>query len=240
MGTKKMNSLYKDSSIFIGYIKTWNDSFRNYSIAGSLSLLILFSFFSLPLLFPHIVTAAVDIDTSGNGKAAASDGKESISTDGDSFCSITNDMAGGKFSSLFEGIVNCGDDSRVPNQFFVDYSYTKNPVKIGEKTYLTMTVKDRSSGNPISNAFVTLAIGPPSLSSYVANSDSTALAAASTSTHEKVEDKTTQSMYTDKNGRATFTVQLGPKSDVGVYDTEIEVKKDSYQSSFEQTNLRVV
>jgi hypothetical protein len=239
METKKMNSLYKDS-VLISYLKTWNDRFCNYSIAGSLSLLLLFSFFSLPLLFPHFVTAAVDIDTSGDGKAAASDGKESIATDGDSFCSITNDMAGGKFSSLFEGIVNCDNDSKLPNQFFVEYSYTKNPVKIGEKTYLTMTVKDRSSGNPISNAFVTLAIGPPSSSSYVANSDSTALAAASTSTHEIVEDKTTQSMYTDKNGRATFTVQLGPKSDLGVYDTEIEVKKDSYQSSFEQTNLRVL
>jgi hypothetical protein len=95
--------------------------------------------------------------------------------------------------------------------------------------------------DPISNAFVKLAIGPTSSSSsssYVANTDSTALAAASTSTQE--EDKTTQSMYTDNNGRTTFTVQLGPKSDVGVYDTEIEVRKDSYQLSFQQTNLRVV
>ena len=38
------------------------------------------------------------------------------------------------------------------------YSYTKNPVKIGEKTYLTITVKDKETGNPISDAFVTLAI----------------------------------------------------------------------------------
>jgi hypothetical protein len=203
-------------------------------------MLLLLSFISLSLILNHSATAAVDIDTSGDGKAAASDGKESIATDGDSFCSITDDMAGGKFSSLFEGIVNCDDDSQVPNQFSVEYSYTKNPVKIGEKTYLTMTVKDKNSGNPISNAFVTLAIGPTPSSSYAANTESTALAAASTSTHETVEDKTTQSMYTDKNGRATFTVQLGPKSDVGVYDTEIEVKKDSYRSSFEQTNLRVV
>ena len=47
-------------------------------------------------------------------------------------------------------------------------------------------------------------------------------------------------MYTDSNGRATFTVQLGQKSDTGIYDTEIEVSKDSYQSSFEQTDLRVI
>ena len=31
-------------------------------------------------------------------------------------------------------------------------------------------------------------------------------------------------MYTDNNGHATFTVQLGPKSNTGIYDTEIEVK----------------
>ena len=47
-------------------------------------------------------------------------------------------------------------------------------------------------------------------------------------------------MYTDNNGHATFTVQLGPKSDVGAYDTEIEIAKDSYQSSFQQTNLQVI
>jgi hypothetical protein len=47
-------------------------------------------------------------------------------------------------------------------------------------------------------------------------------------------------MHTDKNGRATFTVQVGPESDIGTYDTEIEVTKDNYQSIFEQTDLRVI
>ena len=47
-------------------------------------------------------------------------------------------------------------------------------------------------------------------------------------------------MYTDNDGRATFTVGIGPKSDLGIYDTELEVTKDSYQSSFEQVDLRVV
>jgi hypothetical protein len=227
-----------------------NFSFSNHShigkwpIVGPLVIVILLLIVSLsaPLgtnLQQMIARAAIDMDVSEDGKAAASDGKESIATDGDSFCSITDDITGGKFSSLFEGIVNCNDDSKLPNQFFVEYSYTKNPVKIGEKTYLTMTVKDRSSGNPISNAFVTLAIEPPS-SSYVSSTDSTVLAAASTSSHDVVKDKTTQSMYTDNDGRATFTVQLGPKSDVGVYDTEIEIKKDGYPSSSQQTNLRVV
>ena len=78
----------------------------------SFSLLLLMSFLVLPLN----VNAAVDIDTSGDGRAAAFDGEEGIATEGDSFCSITNDIAGGKFSSLFEGIVGECDDSQVSNQ----------------------------------------------------------------------------------------------------------------------------
>jgi hypothetical protein len=201
------------------------------------SLLLLLSFMVLPLN----VSAAVDIDTSGDGRAAAFDAEEGIATDGDSFCSITDDIAGGKFSSLFEGIVgDCKDKSQSLNQFLVEYSYTKNPIKIGENTYLTITVKDKETGNPMSNAFVSLAIEhTPSLLRN--NIISTTLAAATTlPTHEAVNDKTTQTMYTDNNGHATFTVQLGPKSDTGVYDTEIEITKDSYQSNFQQTNLHVI
>ena len=122
--------------------------------------------------------AAVDVDTSGDGRAAAYDGEEGIATDGDSFCSITNDIAGGEFSSLFEGIVgDCDNNSQSLNQFLVEYSYTKNPVKIGEKTYLTITVKDKETGNPISDAFVMLAVDhtPSSLRDNIA---STAFAAA--------------------------------------------------------------
>src|SRR5918994_1007020 len=78
------------------------------------SLLLLLSFLVLPLS----VNAAVDVDTSGEGRAAAYDGEEGIATDGDSFCSITNDIAGGKFSSLFEGIVGaCDNNSQSLNQF---------------------------------------------------------------------------------------------------------------------------
>jgi hypothetical protein len=201
------------------------------------SLLLLLSFMVLPL----DVNAAVDIDTSGDGRAAAFDGEEGIATDGDSFCSITDNITGGKFSSLFEGIVgDCDDNSQSLNQFLVEYSYTKNPIKIGENTYLTITVKDKETGNPMSNAFVSLAIEhTPSLLRN--NIISTALTAATTlPTHEAVNDKTTQTMYTDNNGHATFTVQLGPKSDTGIYDTEIEITKDSYQSNFQQANLHVI
>ena len=125
----------------------------------------------------------------------------------------------------------------------VEYSYTKNPVKIGEKTYLTITVKDKETGNPISNAFVTLDVEPPSSTSFETNTVGAAVAAAGISSNQGVaeQDKaTTQAMYTDNSGHATFTLQIGPKSDVGIYDTQLEITKDSYQSSFEQTNLRVV
>ena len=202
------------------------------------SLLLLLSFLVLPLN----VNAAVDIDTAGNGRAAAFDGEEGIATEGDSFCSITNDIAGGKFSSLFEGIVGECDNSQISNQFLVEYSFTKNPVKVGEKSHLTVTVKDKNSGNPISNAFVTLDIKPPSSTPFETSSAGAAVAAAgiTSSNQEIVQEKTTQVMHTDHNGHATFTVEIGPKSDLGIYDTELEVKKDSYQSSFEQIDFRVV
>jgi hypothetical protein len=202
-------------------------------------LTISFSVFSGADLQPIAINAAVDIDTSGEGRAAAYDGEEGIATDGDSLCSITNDIAGGKFSSLFEGIVGDCDNNSL-NQFLVEYSYTKNPVKIGEKTYLTITVKDKETGNPISNAFVTLNVEPPTAFSVDRSIDGAAVAAGIPSSPEVQNDKSTQAMYTDNDGHATFTLQIGPKSDVGNYDTQLEVKKDSYQSSLQQSNLRVV
>src|ERR671919_765358 len=202
------------------------------------SLLLLLSFMALPL----DVNAAVDIDTSGDGRAAAFDGEEGIATEGNSFCSITDDIAGGKFSSLFEGIV--GDcENKSLNPLLVEYSFTKNPVKVGEKSYVTVTVKDKNSGDPISNAFVTLDINPPSsTTSFETSSSGAAVAAAgiASSNQEIVQEKATQVMHTDNNGHATFTVEVGPKSDLGIYDTELEVAKDSYQSSFEQIDFRVV
>jgi hypothetical protein len=55
---------------------------------------------------------------------------------------------------------------RTASQFFVEHSYSKNPVKIGEKTCLIITVKDKEPGNLVSNAFVKLAIGPTSRSQF--------------------------------------------------------------------------
>jgi hypothetical protein len=214
------------------------------SMSTGFSVLLLLSFLSVSSIQTNNLVAAVDVDTEGDGRAAAFDGEESIATDGDSFCSITDDIAGGKFSSLFEEIVGDCDNNSL-NQFLVEYSYTKDPVKIDEKTYLTITVKDKSTGNPISDAFVRLAVDDTP-SSLRDNIDSTAIAAAAaggvtSNQNFAIEDKkATQTMYTDSNGRATFTVQLGPKSDTGIYNTEIEVSKDKYQSSFEQTDIRVI
>ncbi len=146
----------------------------------SFSLLLLLSFLTLLLVFSQSAAmAAVDIDTSGDGRAAAFNGEEGIATDGDSFCSITDDIAGGKFSSLFEGIVGECDNSQISNQFLVEYSYTKNPVKSGEKTYLTIAVKDKETGNPISNAYLTLDIKPTSsLTTFETSTVGAAVAAA--------------------------------------------------------------
>lgn len=211
-----------------------------YALAISFSLLLLLSFLVLPLN----VNAAVDIDTAGDGRAAAFDGEEGIATEGDSFCSITDDIAGGKFSSLFEGIAGECDNSQVSKQFLVEYTFTKNPVKLGEKSYLTVAVKDKETGNPISDAFVTLDMNAPSLSttSFETSSNGAAAAAAGIPSvnQETAQEKATQVMHTDNNGHAAFTVRIGPKSDLGIYDTELEVTKDKYQSSFEQIDFRVV
>ena len=224
-------------------------SSRSYAVSTVMIFILVLSL-TVPLasnLQPAKVRAAVDVDVSGDGRAAAFDGKNSIATEGDNFCSITDDIAGGMFSSLFKGIVNCDNDDnlQVPNQFSVEYSYTQNPVKLGEKTYLTITVKDKSSGNPVSDADIKLAVGPTSPlfrtdSLAMAFAAAGAAAAATASPTQETEDKIIQLMHTDKNGRATFTVQVGPESDIGTYDSEIEVTKDNYQSIFEQTDLRVI
>ena len=102
---------------------------------------------SLPLLSfsPTIVQTAkadVNIDTSGNGKAAAFDGKNSITSDGKGFCNTVDNIAGGKFAPLFSGIVDC-KSSNNPKQFIVGYSVIKDPVKVGDTTYMSVAVRDK-------------------------------------------------------------------------------------------------
>ena len=119
MKTIKMKSLRVNNSA-----SGCMNVFYSYTIP-SFSLLLLVSFLSLSLVSTQSAAiAAVDIDTSGDGRVAAYDGEEGIATNGDSFCSITNDIAGGKFSSLFVGIVgqDCDNNPQLSNQFLVQFT----------------------------------------------------------------------------------------------------------------------
>jgi 5-hydroxyisourate hydrolase-like protein (transthyretin family) len=171
--------------------------------------------------------AEVDIDTSGKGRAFASDGETSISSSqGDTFCGIVDEIAGGRFASLFDGFVNCNNNRNGiqqqgvrTGQFLVDYSFEKNSVNIGEMTHLTITIKDKNTGKPVTDAFVKLIVEPPN---FVQTG------------------KAVQGMYTDQGGQALFTLQIGPQSSNGLYSTQLEVTKDNYQSGRESTSFHVV
>ena len=179
---------------------------------------------SSPLL-PSIVQTAradVDIDTSGNGKAAAFDGKNSISSDGKGFCNTVDNIAGGKFAPLFRGIVNCKSSSSSSDQYTIDYTVIKDPVKVGDTTYMSITVRDKNTDQPVSDALVLLTIEPP-------NSNPSVDKATTTTT------TTTQTVHTDKDGHAIFTVQIGPHSSTGIYNTNLEIKKDNYDSKLQKT-----
>jgi hypothetical protein len=169
-------------------------------------------------LLPTIVQTAradVDIDTSGNGKAAAFDGKNSISSDGNGFCNTVDNIAGGKFAPLFSGIVDC----KSSKQFTVDYSVIKDPVKVGDTTYMSITVRDKNTDQPVSDVLVQLTIEPPNSNPSIS--------------------KSTQTAYTDKDGHATFTVQIGPRSSIGIYNTNLEIRKDNYDSKIQKSFLVV-
>ena len=191
----------------------------NYSILPAISSS------SSPLsLLPTIIQTAradVDIDTSGNGKAAAFDGKNSISSDGKGFCNTVDNIAGGKFAPLFSGIVNC-KSSNNPNHYSIDYSVIKDPVKIGDTTYMSVTVRDKYTDQPVSDVLVLLTIEPPNFNPSIDKTTTT------TTT-------TTQTAYTDKDGHATFTVQIGPRSSSGIYNTNLEIKKDNYDSKIQKS-----
>src|SRR3954454_3325748 len=186
----------------------------NYSILPAISS-------SSPLsLLPTIIQTAradVDIDTSGNGKAAAFDGKNSISSDGKGFCNTVDNIAGGKFAPLFSGIVNC-KSSNNPNHYSIDYSVIKDPVKVGDTTYMIVTVRDKYTNQPVSDVLVLLTIEPPNFNPSIDKTTTT-----------------TQTAYTDKDGHATFTVQIGPRSSSGIYKTNLEIKKDNYDSKIQKS-----
>ena len=190
---------------------------------------------ALPSFLPITVQTAkadVDIDTSGNGKAAAFDGKNSISSDGKGFCNTVDNIAGGRFSSLFNGIVDCksSDNKQQLQQYTVDYSVIKDPVKVGDTTYMSISVRDRNTDQPVSDAVVLLTIESPPQS----NSDPS-VGQTSTTTTTTSSTSTTQTAYTDKDGHAIFTIHIGPHSNSGIYNTNLEVKKDNYDSKIQKS-----
>src|SRR6185437_6522270 len=143
----KMNSMGRESK---------------YLLVSLLAVLTVTSVATATLLsfLPNIVQTAkadVDIDTSGNGKAAAFDGKNSISSDGKGFCNTVDNMAGGKFAPLFSGIGNC----KSIKQYTIDYSVIKDPVKVGDTTYMSISVRDKYTDQPVPDALVLLTIEPP-------------------------------------------------------------------------------
>ena len=188
----------------------------NYSVLPTIQLS---SSLSSPVV-PTIVQTAradVDIDTSGNGKAAAFDGKNSISSDGKGFCNTVDNIAGGKFTPLFRGMVNCKSSSE---QYTIDYSVIKDPVKVGDTTYMSIAVRDKNTDQPVSDALVLLTIESPN---------------SNPSVDKTTTSTTTQTAYTDKDGHATFTVQIGPHSSSGIYNTNLEIKKDNYGSKIQKS-----
>ena len=208
---RKMNSMGRESKLLFV-------SLLAFLTVTSIAAATLLSF------LPNIVQSAkadVDIDTSGNGKAAAFDGKNSISSDGKGFCNTVDNMAGGRFASLFNGIVNC----KSSDQYTVDYSVIKDPVKVGDTTYMSVSVRDRNTDQPVSDAVVLLTIESPTQS----NSDPTAGQTSTTSTSN------TQTTYTDKDGHAIFTIHIGPHSNTGIYNTNLEIKKDNYDSKMQKS-----
>jgi hypothetical protein len=188
----------------------------NYSVLPTIQLS---SSLSSPVV-PTIVQTAradVDIDTSGNGKAAAFDGKNRISSDGKGFCNTVDNIAGGKFAPLFRGMVNCKSSSE---QYTIDYSVIKDPVKVGDTTYMSITVRDKNTDQPVSDALVLLTIESPN---------------SNPSVDKTTTSTTTQIACTDKDGHATFTVQIGPHSSSGIYNTNLEIKKDNYGSKIQKS-----
>ena len=186
----------------------------NYSVLPTVSS----SSLSIPFLPTIIQTAKADvnIDTSGNGKAAAFDGKNGVSSDGKGFCNTVDNIAGGRFASLFSGIVGC----KSSKQYTVDYLIIKDPVKVGDTTYISVAVRDKYTDQPVSNALVLLTIEPPTFGSSIGKATTTT---------------TTQTAYTDKDGHAIFTVQIGPRSSTGIYNTNLEIRKDNYDSKSQKT-----
>jgi hypothetical protein len=84
---------------------------------------------------------------------------------------------------------------------------------------MSVTIRDKYTDQPVSDVLVLLTIEPPNFNPSIDKTTTTT---------------TTQTAYTDKDGHATFTVQIGPRSSSGIYNTNLEIKKDSYDSKLQK------
>lgn len=150
-------------------------------------------------------------DRADAASTATFDGKNSISSAEKGFCNNVDNTAGaiaGCKPSSFSNNPN-------PRQFTVDYSIIKDPVTVGDATYMSVTVRDKYTDEPISDVLVLLTIEPPN-------------------SNPSIDKTTTRTTYTDKDGHATFIVQIGPRSGTGIYNTNLEIRKDNYDSKLQK------
>jgi len=86
---------------------------------------------------------------------------------------------------------------------------------------MSVTVRDKYTDQPVSDVLVLLTIEPPNFNPSIDKTTTTTT--------------TTQTAYTDKDGHATFTVQIGPRSSSGIYNINLEIKKDNYDSKMQKS-----
>lgn len=101
-------------------------------------------------------------------------------------------------------------------EFDLDVEIEDNEIKRGDTQHITVTVKNYDTDNRVSDANVKLTVYPPD--------------SESTSAHDE----------TNNNGEATFDVEIDDKAETGIYDVDIRVSKDGYDTKTVITSFDVV
>jgi hypothetical protein len=119
---------------------------------------------------------------------------------------------------LASSIVNLSifEQAYAIKEFDVNVDIEDNEIKRGDTQHITVNVRNDDTDNEVSGANVKLTVYPP-------DSDSTS-----------ANDKT------DKNGKATFDVDIDGNAETGTYDVEIKVSKDGYNTKTVNTSFDVV
>jgi hypothetical protein len=101
-------------------------------------------------------------------------------------------------------------------EFDIDVEIEYNEIKRGDTQHITVTVKNDDTDNRVSDANVKLTVYPPD--------------SESTSAHDE----------TNNNGEETFDVKIDDKAETGIYDVDIRVSKDGYDTKTVNTSFDVV